>query len=138
MKPQRLFLALLALTFVFVPQTPRTAFAAPRGSSYKARLISPKAGAVLIPGRVVRIEWMAVYPPVDLTMCEAEVLLSIDGGKTFTFVTSQRDPNVHYFDWVVPRSPTREAVLDIRFGCLGIYPETPSVQLQSTFEISEY
>jgi hypothetical protein len=43
---------------------------------------------------------------------------------------------VQYFDWVVPNAPTNTAVLNIRFGCLNIYPETPSLQLQSVFVIS--
>ena len=79
---------------------------------------------------------MAAFPDVDLTMCETEILLSIDGGATFTYITSQRDPNVQYFNWVVPRTPTRMAILDIRFGCLGIYPETASPQVQAAFVIS--
>ena len=89
-----------------------------------------------MPGEVVRIQWTAVFPYIDLTMCETEVLLSVDGGQTYTFVTSQRNPEIQFFDWVVPRSPTKAAILDIRFGCLGLYPETASPQIQSTFEIS--
>jgi len=90
-----------------------------------------------MPGQVVRIEWTAVFPNVDLTMCETEILLSVDGGRTFTYVTSQRNPEIQYYDWLVPRSPTNAAVLDIRFGCLGLYPETMSPQFQSTFVIME-
>ena len=30
----------------------------------------------------MRIEWKANFPGVDLSMCETEVLLSLDGGKT--------------------------------------------------------
>jgi hypothetical protein len=129
-------LTLLALTFAFAPQSLTTASAA-RKREYSARLISPRAGDVLVPGQVVRIEWTATYPDVDLTMCEMEVLLSLDGGKTvYMFITSQRNPRVQYFDWTVPATPTSAAVLDIRFGCLGIYPETPCVQLRSAFTIS--
>jgi hypothetical protein len=135
MKTQRLILTLLALTFALAPQSPRTAFAE-RKKNYSAKLISPRPGEVLMPGQVVRVEWTAAFPDVDLTMCETEILLSIDGGTTFTFITSQRDPSVHYFNWTVPKSPTTAAVLDIRFGCLGIYPETSSRQLQSVFVIS--
>ena len=90
-----------------------------------------------MPGQVVRIEWTAVFPDVDLTMCETEILLSLDGGRTtFMFITSQRNPTVQHFDWTVPNTPTRAAVLNIRFGCLNIYPETSSSQLQSAFVIS--
>ena len=135
MKTRPLILTLLALTFALAPQSPRTAFAE-RKKQYSAQLISPRAGDVLRPGQVVRVEWTAAFPDVDLSMCETEVLLSLDGGATFTFITSQRDPRVQYFDWTVPKTPTRAAVLDIRFGCLNIFAETPSRQLQSAFVIS--
>src|SRR6266704_1992050 len=137
MKTPRLVLALLALTFALAPQSPRTAFAQAYKKKYSAHLISPRAGQVLVPGQVVRIEWTADFPNVDLTMCETEVLLSLDGGKTiYMFITSQRNPKVQHFDWTVPNTPTNTAVLDIRFGCLNIYPETPSLQVQSAFVIS--
>ena len=137
MKTPRLILALLALIFALAPQLPGTAFAQATIDKYRAKLISPRAGQVLIPGQVVRIEWTASFPNVDLTMCETEILLSLDGGKTiYMFITSSRRPNVQYFDWTVPNTPTNAAVLDIRFGCLNIYPETVSLQVQSSFVIS--
>jgi hypothetical protein len=135
-KAQRLILTLLALTFVLAPQSPRTALAQQRKKQYSAQLISPRPGEVLRAGQVVRVQWTAAFPDVDLTMCETEVLLSIDGGATYTFITSQRDPRVQYFDWTVPKTPTRTAVMDIRFGCLNIFAETSSRQLQSAFVIS--
>jgi hypothetical protein len=135
MKTRRLILTLLALTFALTPQSPTTVLANPSRGNYSARLISPTAGQVLIPGQVVRVEWIASFPGVDLTLCEAEVLLSVDGGRTFTYVTEQRDPTQQHFNWTVPKTPTTAAVLDIRFGCLGSYPETSSVQLQSRFVI---
>ena len=138
MKTPRLILALLALTFALAPQWPGTAFAQQsRKRTYNARLISPRPGQVLVPGQVVRIEWTADFPGVDLTMCETEVLLSLDGGQTiYMLLTEQRNPKVQYFNWTVPNTPTNAAVLDIRFGCLNIYPETSSLQLQSSFVIS--
>ena len=137
MKTPRLILALLALIFALAPQLPGTAFAQATIDKYRAKLISPRAGQVLIPGQVVRIEWTANFPNVDLTMCETEILLSLDGGKTiYMFITSSRRPKVQYFDWTVPNTPTNAAVLDIRFGCLNIYPETASLQVQSSFVIS--
>jgi hypothetical protein len=125
------------LIFALAPQLPGTAFAQATIDKYRAKLISPRAGQVLIPGQVVRIEWTANFPNVDLTMCETEILLSLDGGKTiYMFITSSRRPKVQYFDWTVPNTPTNAAVLDIRFGCLNIYPETASLQVQSSFVIS--
>ncbi len=127
---------MLALTCALAPQLPRMAFAQNDKKQYRARLISPRPGQVLIPGQVVRIEWTTNYPNVDLSMCETEILLSLDGGKTiYSLITEQRNPKVHYVDWTVPNAPTNEAVLDIRFGCLNLYPETPSLQTQSPFVI---
>jgi hypothetical protein len=137
MKAPRLTLALLALTVALAPQSPNTAFSQPYKPGYRAKLISPRAGQVLVPGQVVRIAWTADFPGVDLTMCETEVLLSLDGGRTiYMLLTEQRNPKVQYFDWIVPNAPTNTAVLNIRFGCLNIYPETPSLQIQSAFVIS--
>jgi hypothetical protein len=136
MKTQRLILALFALTVALAPQSSKTVFAQPRQGAYRAKLISPRAGEVLVPGQVVRVAWTANFPDVDLTMCETEVLLSLDGGKTtYMLLTEQRNPKVQYFDWIVPNAPTNTAVLNIRFGCLNIYPETPSLQVQSAFVI---
>jgi hypothetical protein len=137
MKTPRFILALLALTVALAPQSPKSAFSQPYKPGYRAKLISPRAGQVLVPGQVVRVQWTADFPNVDLTMCETEVLLSLDGGKTiYMMLTEQRNPEIQYFDWTVPNTPTNQAVLDIRFGCLNIYPETPSLQLRSTFVIS--
>jgi len=69
-------------------------------------------------------------------MCETEVLLSLDGGKTiYMLLTEQRNPKIQYFDWTVPDAPTSDAVLDIRLGCPNRYPETSSLQVQSAFVI---
>ena len=137
MKTRRLILALFALTVATAPQSPLTALARPQPRDYNAQLISPKPGEILVPGQVVRVQWKADFPHVDLTMCETEVLLSLDGGKTiYMMLTEQRNPRIQYFDWTVPNTPTDQAVLDIRFGCLNIYPETASLQLRSTFVIT--
>lgn len=139
MKTERFIITLFALTFAFAPQSLRTASAERRGSQgpkYRAELISPRAGQVLVPGQVVRIEWKSVLPDMDLSWCETEIRLSLDGGTTFTWITGERDPREKHFDWTVPNTPTNAAVLDIHFGCLGYYPETESRQVQSAFVIS--
>ena len=137
MKTQRLVLAFLALTFALDFQSPGSAFAHRGNDNYRATLISPRAGEVLVPGQVVRVKWTADFPDVDVNMCETEVFLSLDGGKTlYLLLTEQRNPKLQYFDWIVPNLPTNAAVLDIRFGCLNLYPETSSLQVQSSFVIS--
>jgi hypothetical protein len=133
MKLRPLLLAALAFAFVLAPQSPVTVVAQGK-PEYGAKLISPKPGEVLTPGKVVRIEWIANYPNVNLAMCETEVLLSLDGGKTvYMMLRELRNPKEQYFDWTVPNVSTKEAALDIRFGCMNVYPETPSIQ--STFVI---
>lgn len=138
MKLHRLILALFALTFLLAPQSPTTTFAQHDRQKYSARLLSPRPGDVLVPGQVVRVQWTANFPDVDLSMCETEVLLSLDGGQTmYLLLTEQRNPKIQYFDWTVPNTPTNQAVLNIRFGCLNIYPESSSIQVQSPFVISQ-
>ena len=135
MKSQQLLLPLIALTLVLVLQSPGTASAQDK-KQYSARLISPQPGQVVSPGQVVRIAWTANFPHVDLSYCETEVFLSLDDGKTiYGRLTESRNPAVQYFDWTVPNTPTNQAVLDIRFGCLNLYPETSSLQLKSVFTI---
>ena len=106
--------------------------------TYAAKLISPTAGQILVPGQQVRVEWKAVLPHVDLSWCETELYLSLDGGRSFPFrITPQLDPRATFFYWTVPNMPTNTAVLDIRFGCEGTYPESYSPQLASTFAITQ-
>ena len=136
MKTQRFIITLFALTFAFAPQSVRTASAERKRLNYSAELISPRAGEVLAPGQVVRVEWKSVLPDMDLSLCETEIRLSLDGGRTFTWITGERDPREKHFDWTVPNTLTDAAVLDIHFGCLGYYPETESLQVQSAFVIS--
>jgi hypothetical protein len=104
--------------------------------AYAAKLISPTAGQVLVPGQQVKVEWKTILPNVDLSWCELELYLSIDGGRTFPFrITPQLDPRASFFYWTVPNTPTAAAVLDIRFGCEGSYPESYSPQTASPFVI---
>jgi hypothetical protein len=135
MKTPRFIITLFALTFAFAPQSFRTATAKPIALKYHAELISPRAGEVLVPGQVFRISWRSTLPLMDLSLCETELRLSLDGGRTFTWITGERDPTVKYLDWIVPNTPTNAAVLDVHFGCLGYYPETESLQVQSAFVI---
>ena len=138
MKTRQFVLMVLAVTFAFAPQTFRTSTAAPGSRPrYSARLISPVAGTVLTPGQVVRVEWESTIPHVDLSWCEVELYLSLDGGRSnFARITPQLDPRMKFYNWVVPNTPTNAAVLDIHFGCEGYFPETPSIQSQSVFVIA--
>ena len=148
MKPQQFVIALIAVAFAFAPQLLKTSTAASAGQDsqegkYAAKLVSPQAGDVVYPGQKVRIVWEALLPklPVDPSVCEAEIWLSLDGGKSFTFIITpiQFDLNnkIFSFDWTVQNMPTAAAVLDIRFGCEQFFPETRSVQIASPFVIGQ-
>lgn len=136
MKNKRVIITLFALMFAFAPQSLKTASAERKVLHYGAALISPRPGQVLVPGQVVRVEWKSALPDLDLSWCETEIRLSLDGGTTFSWITGERDPREKHFDWTVPNTPTNNAVLDIHFGCLGYFPETSSIQVQSAFVIS--
>jgi hypothetical protein len=136
--------AIFAVAFAIAPQLvkPSSAAPAPAGSSksgsYSAHLMTPRAGQVFYPGQQIRIEWKDTLPSVRyFNGCEMEVWLSLDGGRTFPMcITPILNPRTNYFDWTVPNTPTNAAVLDIRFGCEGFYPESYSPQAASTFVIA--
>jgi hypothetical protein len=143
MKTRALVATLFALTFAFAPRLFETSTAAPQqkgggriNNTYAAKLISPKAGDVLVPGQQVRIEWESTLPRLNMTWCEQEIYLSLDGGKSnVARITPQLDPQIGYYTWTVPKTPSEKAVLDIHFGCEGYFNETASVQGQSAFVI---
>src|SRR5436190_538321 len=148
MKTRGFVVTLFAAAFAFAPQLLKTSTAAsaepdgPEGR-YAAKLVSPHAGDVVFPGQKVRIVWEELLPklPVDPSWCEAEIRLSLDGGKSFPFVITpiHFDPNpnrIVSFDWTVGNTPTAAAVLDIRFGCEQFFPESRSVQSASSFVIA--
>jgi hypothetical protein len=135
MKIRGFIVTVLAVAFIFAPQFVNSSNAA---NTYSAKLISPTAGQVLHPGEKVRVEWRSALPPINLAGCEMEVWLSLDGGRTFQWcITPILDPKAQYFYWVVPDAPTNAAVMDIRFGCEGWYPESYSPQPASTFVIAK-
>ena len=82
--------------------------------------------------------WDRFYTLGSKSGCEMEVWLSLDGGGTFPMcITPILDPKATQFDWTVPNMPSNAAVLDIRFGCDGWYPESYSPQSASTFVIAQ-
>ena len=134
MKTRGFVVIMFAVALGFAPQFVNTSSAA--SGKYSAQLISPTAGQVLYSGQKVRVEWTSVLPNIDLTACEMEIFLSLDGGRTFPMViTPLLDPRARFFYWTVPNTPTNAAVLDIRFGCEHWYPESYSPQPASTFVI---
>lgn len=136
MKTHKLISTFVIAAFALTPQFTSSIRAA--GNGYSAKLISPRLGQVLYPGQHVRIQWEATFPDLkNVHLCEMEIWLSLDGGRTFTHcITPVINPQVNYYDWIVPDTPTNAAVLDIRFGCELYYPESYSPQPQATFVIA--
>jgi len=141
MKTHKSLSTLLVVAFALAPQLPNVShgiLAASGGGTYSAKLIAPTIGQVLHPGQQVRIQWKDTLPNVQYgAWCEMEVWLSLDGGRSFPMcITPILAPKTTYFDWTVPNTPTNAAVLDVRFGCDGWYPESYSPQAASTFVIT--
>ena len=138
MKIRSLLLVIIAVALSFAPQFVSNLSAQTIGrAAYSAYLISPTAGQMLHPGETVKVEWRSKLPKIDLGACEAEVWLSLDGGKTFTaWISPWIDPRAQFFYWTVPNWPTQAAVLDVRFGCEPGYPESYAPQPASTFMIA--
>jgi hypothetical protein len=136
MKIRAITVTLVLVAFAFVPAKLNAQIT--RG--YSARLISPTLGQVVYPGEQVRIEWTAALPNTkNLHLCEMEIRLSLDGGRTFpTWISTELPPKTTYFDWTVPNTPTNAAVLSVNFGCELYYPETFSPQPASTFVIAAH
>lgn len=84
----------------------------------KISMLLPKAGEAFSPGQKVKIVWKVdLSPKINLSWCEQEIFLSIDGGKTFPYrITPELSPSLRDYVWTVPNLPTDKAVLDIRFG----------------------
>lgn len=94
------------------------AFASPAAAERNAggELLLPAAGAVVRGGEVVKVTWAPVPPDVE----EFELLLSLDGGKTFQLrLTAMLDPRLTSYIWHVPNLPTGAACLRLRVGVDG-------------------
>ena len=136
MRTRGFMVIIIALALTLPAQFLNTSRAA--SWKYWAQLLTPTAGQVLYPGQKIKVEWRSWLPPVDLHECETEIWMSLDGGSTYTILLSPyMDPNVHFFFWTVPNTPTNTAVLEIRFGCEPGYPESYAPQPASMFTIAK-
>ena len=85
-------------------------------------MISPGSGEALAPGAVVEVRWASLCdamarPGEKREIDEAEVVLSLDGGRTFPIrVTPELRPCATRFLWTVPALPTVHARLALRAG----------------------
>ena len=84
-------------------------------------MISPGAGEALAPGAVVEVRWASLCDVArggeKREIDEAEVVLSLDGGRTFPIrVTPELRPCTTRFLWTVPALPTIHARLALRAG----------------------
>ena len=129
MKTRGFVLIMLGIAFAFAPAKLNAQ------GDYAVRLISPVAGQVVYAGQRIMVEWKHRLPNIPLQGCESEAWLSVDGGRTFTWITFLA-PTSASFLWTVPNTPTNSAVFDIRFGCDLQYPERYAPQPASMFSIA--
>ena len=80
--------------------------------------LTPGAGESLAPGSIVEVRWNSLCDgPKEREIDEAEVVLSLDGGKTFPIrVTPELKPCTARFLWKVPALPAAHARLALRAG----------------------
>ncbi|HEV8269171.1 MAG TPA: hypothetical protein VGR00_13090 [Thermoanaerobaculia bacterium] len=70
---------------------------------------APETAARLEAGRRIEVRWRSLPRDVE----EMELLVSVDGGRTFARV-ADLEPSDDSYDWEVPSLPTERAVLAIR------------------------
>jgi hypothetical protein len=112
------------------------------GAQVQTRLLYPAAGAILHPGQTIVVRWEVTLPPLPIPGCEQELMLSLDGGRTNAIRMSRMlSPNTRQVAWTVPDVASRNAVIDLRYGCDGSVIEPPVdvpqfPQLQARFVIA--
>jgi hypothetical protein len=95
---------------------------------------SPETGAQLAAGSTARVLWDA--PPKSGSSTEGELVLSLDGGRTFPIrVTRDFSPATGAVLWRVPRLPTRAARLALRLGEDEEPAEETTALVSGEFEI---
>jgi hypothetical protein len=80
--------------------------------------LSPGSGEALAPGSIVEVRWTSLCDaPQDRAVDEAEIVLSLDGGKTFPIrVTPELRPCASRFLWTVPALASAHVRLALRAG----------------------
>ncbi len=80
------------------------------------RIVEPAAGTIVRAGDTVQVRWTPLPAEVE----EFELLLSIDGGKSFPLrLTVSMDPDLRSYTWRVPNLPAGAACLKLRVGVAG-------------------
>lgn len=82
--------------------------------------LSPGSGEALAPGSIVEVRWTSLCSASatkDREIDEAEIVLSLDGGRTFPVrVTPELKPCAARYLWKVPALPSAHARLALRAG----------------------
>ena len=95
------------------------AFLAASASGQALGFWSPSRSDLLAAGSSVLVTW-SLGPGHDSSFDEMELILSLDGGRTFPVrVTRDLGPETRSLTWRVPALPTRHARLALRTGAGG-------------------
>ncbi|KAF0243177.1 MAG: hypothetical protein FD167_3801, partial [bacterium] len=106
-----------------------------------ARMTSPQAGSVVLPGQEINITWDVNVAPAGkkggtlATYLEQEIYASFDGGNTFELITAELPAADRSFTWTVPNLPGRTVLIDIRCGNGVRGPEFLNPQRSAVFNI---
>lgn len=84
----------------------------------KEAFLSPSAGEALAPGAIVDVRWAPICRTEgQREIDEAEIVLSLDGGRTFPVrVSPDLNPCTAKYVWKVPALPSSDARLALRAG----------------------
>src|SRR5215471_18957535 len=110
----------LAIVLVLVAMSGFVYAGGSDANGIRVTLVSPHAGDVLTAGQQVEVVWQVTVSGKSAGFQEQEVLLSVDGGRTFIHypISGSLDASARSFTWTVSNRPTDHAVLDIRYGNL--------------------
>jgi hypothetical protein len=93
------------------------ALASPLRAVERGDFAMPRRGSTLTAGSIVEVRWRAAGPDVRGDADEAELLLSLDGGRTFSVrVSSELPPGAASYRWRVPALAASSARLALRVG----------------------
>jgi hypothetical protein len=91
---------------------------APARAAGTSAFVSPRPAATLTGGSVAEVRWSGLErEALGRDADEAELVLSLDGGRTFPVrVSAELDPRATGYRWRVPSVPTASARLAVRVG----------------------
>jgi hypothetical protein len=116
--PARLLSAATLIGFASTAVAASTEPLRPERGADRVELLAPRPAVPLLAGTTAVLQWAALPGLAGLPAREEwEAFLSLDGGKSYTFrITPHLDSDLKRTLWEVPRVPSADVRLLLRFG----------------------